>query len=181
MGAAGGWSHVVFISGMPLLAPIRYLFLVLLVTELARAGAGRIYSVAALGVGAIVVAGSVGIAAIPYTLEAGLHQGSANLYFLGVAVLQSMIGFEEWRLRWPPDASGVQRPRPYRRSDLRHAPQPGGRGGRHGSKHTGRLGVARFRGAHLLARGPQPRAGGGSRDNETVKPQASAHPRRAER
>lgn len=95
------WPQVVFNSGMLLVAPLRYLFLILLVLHLTTVGAGRSFAVLALLVGAVVVVGSVGMAAIPPSLNVALHKKSALLYFFGVVILQSLIGGQELRGRVP--------------------------------------------------------------------------------
>lgn len=100
-GASGSWSQVVFNSGMLLVAPLRYLFLILLVIQLVHAGAGRVFGAATLLVGSLVAAGSIGVAAVPFTVSLPLHEASANLYFFGVVILQGMIAVQEWRCRWP--------------------------------------------------------------------------------
>jgi hypothetical membrane protein len=99
VGNTPGWPQVIFNSGMLIVAPVRYLFLVLLVLQLAHVGAGRGFSLAALIIGALVVVGSIGMSAIPYSLNLALHKMSALLYFFGVVILQSLIGAQEWRRR----------------------------------------------------------------------------------
>ncbi|RQW06403.1 hypothetical protein EH223_02360, partial [candidate division KSB1 bacterium] len=61
MGNKPGWPQVVFNSGMLLSAPMRYLFLALLVMRLLNFGASRSFAVAALITGAFVVIGSIGV------------------------------------------------------------------------------------------------------------------------
>lgn len=99
IGDTPGWPQVVFNSGMLIIAPVRYIFLVLLVLQLAHVGAGRSFSLAALIIGALVVVGSIGISAIPYSLNLSLHKMSALLYFFGAVILQSLIGAQELRRR----------------------------------------------------------------------------------
>ncbi|OGP80957.1 MAG: hypothetical protein A2Z08_01390 [Deltaproteobacteria bacterium RBG_16_54_11] len=101
IGNTPGWPQTFFNSGMLIAAPVRYLFLVFLVLQLAHVGAGRGFSSAALIIGALVVAGSIGMSAIPYSLNLALHKTSALLYFFGVVILQSLIGFQELRRRLP--------------------------------------------------------------------------------
>ena len=101
IGNTAGWSQTVFNSGMLIAAPVRYLFLVLLVFQLGHAGAGKAFSRFTLIIGALVVAGSIGSAAIPYSLSLVLHKTSALAYFLGVVILQSLIAVQEWRCRLP--------------------------------------------------------------------------------
>jgi hypothetical membrane protein len=91
------WPQVVFNSGMLIIAPVRYLFLVLLVFHLRHMGAGRTFCVSALVIGFLVAAGSIGIASIPYSLHKPLHKVSALLYFFGAVVLLTLIGVQELR------------------------------------------------------------------------------------
>lgn len=101
IGNAAGWPQVVFNSGMLIAAPVRYLFLVLVVFQLGHAGAGKAFTRFTLIIGALVIAGSIGLSAIPYSLSLVLHKTSALAYFLGVVILQSLIGVQEWRSRLP--------------------------------------------------------------------------------
>lgn len=101
IGNTAKWPQVVFNSGMLISAPVRYLFLVLLVFQLGHAGAGKAFSLFTLTMGALVVVGSIGLSAIPYSLSLVLHKISALLYFFGVVILQSLIGVQEWRCRLP--------------------------------------------------------------------------------
>lgn len=64
-------------------------------------------SFAMLVVGALTVLGSMGTAAIPFTLDAAIHKSSALLYFFGTVVLLGAISAQEWTLRLPRvDAAG---------------------------------------------------------------------------
>lgn len=102
MGNKPGWPQVVFNSGMLLSAPVRYLFLALLVMQLMNFGASRSFAVAALITGAFVVIGSIGVSAIPYSLNLKIHMMSAMIYFFGVVILQTIIAVQEWRRKLPP-------------------------------------------------------------------------------
>lgn len=95
------WPQVVFNTGMLIIAPVRYLFLVLLVLKLLQTGAGRGFSISALSVGLIVVLGSIGMSAVSFWMNLALHKMSALLYFFGVVILQSLIAAQEWRRRLP--------------------------------------------------------------------------------
>ncbi len=99
IGNTPGWPQTVFNSGMLIIAPLRYLFLILLVLKLRHLGARMGFSLPALTLGALVVIGAIGMSAIPYSLSLVLHKMSALLYFFGVVVLQSLIGVQEWRRR----------------------------------------------------------------------------------
>ncbi len=95
------WPQVVFNSGMLIAAPLRYLFLILLVLQLRTIGAGQVFAISALIIGAVVVIGSAGLAAIPYSLDMSLHKKAAFLYFFGTVILQMVIAVREWRLGLP--------------------------------------------------------------------------------
>jgi hypothetical membrane protein len=96
-----GWPQVTFNTGMLIIAPIRYLFLILLILRLRDLGAGKLFSFLALGIGTLVVIGSIGMSAIPYSFHLVLHKSSAMLYFFGVVILQTVIGAQEIRRRLP--------------------------------------------------------------------------------
>lgn len=93
------WPQVVFNSGMLIAAPVRYLFLILLILQLRNIGAGKGFAISALTIGTLTVIGSIGLAAIPYSLDLSLHKKSALLYFFGTVILQAVIAVQEWRLR----------------------------------------------------------------------------------
>jgi len=99
VGATPGWPQVIFNSGMLVISPVRYLFLVLLVLRLAHLGAGRAFSISALTVGLLVVIGSIGLSAVPHSLSLKVHKMSAFLYFFGVVILQTLIAGQEFRRR----------------------------------------------------------------------------------
>lgn len=100
-GSAGGWTQAIFTAGMLIAAPLRYLFLVLLLARLVHLGASPRVRTVLLVVGAVVVLGSIGTAAVPHTLHLRTHMGSAFLYFFGTVVLQSSLAVQERRLRLP--------------------------------------------------------------------------------
>lgn len=100
-GATPGWPGTLYSAGMLIVAPLRYLFLILLLIRLVHLGAVRAFFVAVAALGAVVVLGSVGVAAVPYTLHAPIHEGSAMLYFFGTVLLQCAIAVQEWKLRLP--------------------------------------------------------------------------------
>jgi hypothetical protein len=101
MGNTPVWPQVIFNAGMLLSAPLRYVFLVFLLALLVHRGAAESVRRAALIIGAIVVVGSVGTAAIPFSLNLRLHKLSALIYFFATVVLQSLIAVQEWRCRLP--------------------------------------------------------------------------------
>ena len=100
-GAAQGWPSALFTAGMLIAAPLRYLFLVLLLVRLVHLGASSRFRSTMLVVGAMTVLGSIETAAIPFTLDAAIHKGSALLYFFGTVVLLGAISVQEWKLRLP--------------------------------------------------------------------------------
>lgn len=102
IGNTPGWPQVVFNSGMLLSAPVRYLFLALLVMRLMNFGVSRSFAVAALITGAFVVIGSIGVSAIPYSFNLKMHMMSALIYFFGVVILQTIIAVQEWRRKLTP-------------------------------------------------------------------------------
>ena len=77
------WPQVVFNAGMLIAAPVRYLFLILLILQLRNVGAGKVFNISALIIGTFVVIGSIGLAAIPYSLDLPLHKKSALLHLRG--------------------------------------------------------------------------------------------------
>lgn len=101
IGDKPGWPQVIFNSGMLIISPVRYLFLALLLLQFSHFGASRAFTIAALITGGIVVVGSIGMSAIPYSLSLAMHKMSALLYFFGVVVLQILIAVQERRRKLP--------------------------------------------------------------------------------
>ena len=101
IGDTPGWPQVIFNTGMLIIAPVRYLFLILLILRLRDLGAGKLFGALAFGIGTLVVVGSIGLSAIPYSLHLALHKLSSMLYFFGVVILQTIIGVQEFRRRLP--------------------------------------------------------------------------------
>lgn len=100
-GSTAGWPQAIFTSGMLIAAPLRYLFLFLLLTQLVHLGASPRFRAILLVIGAFVVLGSVGTAAVPYTLQLTTHKCSALLYFFGTVIVQTALAVQERRLRLP--------------------------------------------------------------------------------
>jgi hypothetical membrane protein len=101
IGDTQGWPQVTFNTGMLIIAPIRYAFLILLLLRLRDLGAGKLFGILSFGIGTLVVIGSIGMSAIPYSLHMALHKSSAMLYFFGVVILQTVIGAQELKRRLP--------------------------------------------------------------------------------
>jgi hypothetical protein len=99
IGATAGWPQIIFNSGTLIAAPIRYLVLVLLIFRLAQLGAGRAFIVSTLIIGLISTTGTVVMTAVPFNVSLSIHKLGIPLYFLGVVVLQMLIGIREWSLR----------------------------------------------------------------------------------
>jgi len=102
IGDAAGWPQILFNSGTLIAAPIRYLVLVLLILRLTQLGAGRSFFVATLILGLISSIGTVLMTAVPFSVSPGVHKLGIPLYFLGVVVLQTLIGVREWSLSHVP-------------------------------------------------------------------------------
>ena len=102
MGATPIWPQVLFNAGMLLSSPLRYLFLALLVLRLSQLGAGTGFGWAALIIGAFSTAGTIIMAAVPYSVDETTHMVGIPFYFLGVVSLQTLIGVREWKLRTVP-------------------------------------------------------------------------------
>jgi hypothetical protein len=102
IGDTAGWPQILWNSGALIAAPIRYAVIVLLVLRLGALGAGRAFTVAALVIGAISTSGTVLMTAVPFSVGPAIHKLGIPLYFLGVVLLQTLIGVSEWRLRGVP-------------------------------------------------------------------------------
>lgn len=99
IGDTAGWPQILFNSGTLIAAPMRYLVIVLLVLRLTQLGAGRAFAVSALIIGFISSSGTVLMTAIPFSVAPAIHKSGIGLYFLGIVVLQTLIGIREWSLK----------------------------------------------------------------------------------
>ncbi len=98
IGDTAGWPQILFNSGTLIAAPIRYLVLVLLVLRLKQLGAGKTFAVTALIVALVSTFGTILMTAVPFSVSPPIHKLGIPLYFLGVVVLQTLIGAREWSL-----------------------------------------------------------------------------------
>lgn len=89
-------------SGLLIAAPIRYLIIVLLVLRLRQSGAGRFFTIFALIIGLVSSAGTILMAAAPFSVLPTVHKLGIPLYFLGVVILQTMIGLKELSIKGIP-------------------------------------------------------------------------------
>jgi hypothetical protein len=96
------WPQVLFNAPMLINSPLRYLFLVLLVVRLLQLGAGRGFAWAALIAGVISTCGTIIMSAVPYTTDAAVHEIGIPIFFLGVVIVQMLLGVTEWRLKSVP-------------------------------------------------------------------------------
>lgn len=102
IGDTPGWPQIIFNSGTLISAPIRYIILALLVLRLLQLGAGRIFAVSVLLIGAVSTFGTIFMTAVPFSVAPAVHKSGIGLYFFGVVILQTVIGFKEWSLKTIP-------------------------------------------------------------------------------
>lgn len=95
IGDTPGWPQALFNSGMLLVAPLRYLALVLFAMRMGQLGAGRRFEMAVLVIGFIATFGTVAMTAVPFSTAPMVHKTGLGLYFLGVVFLQTIIFFKE--------------------------------------------------------------------------------------
>lgn len=99
IGDTPGWPQVLFNSGMILVAPLRYLVLVLFALRMRQLGAGKRFEATILGVGFVATLGTILMTAVPFSTAPAVHKSGIGLYFLGVVILQSVIFAKEWSAR----------------------------------------------------------------------------------
>jgi len=97
-----GWPQILFNSGTLIAAPIRYLVLVLFALRLSQFGAGLPFVIAILIGGLISTSGTILMTAVPFSVALAVHITGIGLYFLGIVVLQTLIGIQEWSLKGVP-------------------------------------------------------------------------------
>jgi len=99
IGATAGWPQILFNSGTLIAAPMRYLVIVLLILRMGQLGAGRAFIIVALAIGLLSTVGTVIMTAVPFNVSLTIHKMGIPLYFLGVVVLQTLIGVREWSIK----------------------------------------------------------------------------------
>jgi len=102
MGATPVWPQVFFNTSMLINSPLRYVVLALLVLRLTQWGAGRAFAWSVLAAGAVSTAGTILMSAVPYSLDAAVHKMGIPIFFLGVVVVQTLLGLREWKLKAVP-------------------------------------------------------------------------------
>lgn len=102
IGATDAWPRIIFNAGTLIAAPLRYLAIALLALRMSQLGAGRAFVVLTLLIAFVSTAGTVVMTAVPYDVSAPVHKAGIPLYFLGVVVLQTLIGVRQWSLQGVP-------------------------------------------------------------------------------
>jgi len=96
IGDTPGWPQILFNSGTILAAPLRYLFIILLVLRLRSfRDNSKFFEIAVLVIGAISTLGTVFMTAVPFSVGPAVHKSGIGLYFLGVVFLQTIVGIKE--------------------------------------------------------------------------------------
>lgn len=101
MGNTPVWPQAVFNAGMLIGIPVRFLFLVLLLTLLARAGARRSATSGILVLAGAMAVASTGMYAVPFSVNPAIHLNAALVYFFGLVALLTLIAIQEWRYLIP--------------------------------------------------------------------------------
>ena len=101
IGETPGWPQILFNSTTLVMAPIRYLIIVLVVLCLARLGAGSKFVKTILILGAISTIGTVMMTAVSFNVGKAIHLAGIPLYFFGLVIWQTIVGIKEWTLRVP--------------------------------------------------------------------------------
>lgn len=98
IGDSSGWPAALFNAGTLIAAPMRLLFLVLVVMALYQLGAGPLFVISTLILGVVSTIGTVLMTAVPYSEAPGIHATGIPMYFWGVVLLQGLVGLREWSL-----------------------------------------------------------------------------------
>lgn len=102
IGDTAGWPQIVFNSGTLIVAPMRYLVIVLIVLRLTQLSTGRAFAVSALIIGFVSSTGTVLMTATPVSISPTIHKLGIPLYFFGIVFLQLLIFIKEWSIRGVP-------------------------------------------------------------------------------
>jgi hypothetical protein len=97
LGDVQGWTSVVYSSGMLLVTPLRFLFLLYVLGVFSRWGAPRAARIVLLCLGVITNLGIAGMAAVNYDLSLAVHMGCAFAYFFSSLISQIIICAVELR------------------------------------------------------------------------------------
>jgi hypothetical protein len=95
IGDTPGWPQVIFNSGTLIIAPLRYLVIILFVVQMYALGAGRVFGNSVLIFGALATIGTILMTAVPFSVGPSIHKTGIPLYFFGVVLMQIVIGWKE--------------------------------------------------------------------------------------
>lgn len=100
IGDTVGWPQILFNSGTLLAAPLRMAMLWLLLLRLREyTGKQKTVEVILLSLGFLSTLGTVLMTAVPFSVSPPVHKNGIGLYFLGVVILQSLIGKKELAIK----------------------------------------------------------------------------------
>jgi hypothetical protein len=91
IGDSAGPPQILFNAGTLVAAPVRYLFLALVLLRLFELGAPRGPVIGGAVVGVISTTGTIMMTAAPYSVAPAVHKSGIGLYFLGVVILQTLF------------------------------------------------------------------------------------------
>ena len=107
IGDSTGWPATIFNAGTLIAAPMRLLFLALVVVCLNHLGAGKLFLSSMLLLGLVSTTGTIMMTAVPYSDAPDVHEAGIPLYFWGVVLLQVIVGSREWSLPKCPNSLAV--------------------------------------------------------------------------
>lgn len=95
LGDIPGWTSVIYKTGMLLLVPLRFLFLLYVLHVFQQLGIGKRIRFLLLVLGILIALGTTGVTSINYELSHILHMASAFVYFFPALFLQTIIAVLE--------------------------------------------------------------------------------------
>ena len=99
LGSTEGATQLIYNSGSLVLAPIRFLVGILLAWRMYQLGAGKTFFRAFITLSLVATIGIILMAAAPYRDLPEVHNAGIPLFFFGTVVLQSLLLYQEWRIR----------------------------------------------------------------------------------
>jgi hypothetical protein len=91
LGEIPGWTSVIYKSGMIFLVPVRFLFLLFILSVLKQFRIHKGYLNLLLTLGILTSLGTIGMSAVSYELSNILHIASAFVYFFPALLIQAFL------------------------------------------------------------------------------------------
>jgi hypothetical protein len=112
-GDVPGWTSLIYSSGMLLIVPLRFFFLLYILQVFSRWETSKVTRIVLLSLGVILNLGTIGMSAVNYELSGAIHIGSAFVYFftnlfsLVIILVIELRRVDRPRILWITSAANV--------------------------------------------------------------------------